>query len=97
MKYTKISVTLESDIEAELRRVAGARGVSSFVNEAVRQQLQATRLRRLLDQMPAVMAGRRGISSALRVLVNPAVGLVAAGLSSTNARSVRASNVTAPI
>jgi hypothetical protein len=53
MKYTKISVTLESDIEAELRRVAGARGISAFVNEAVRQQLQASRLRRMLDEMEA--------------------------------------------
>jgi hypothetical protein len=51
MKHTKISVTLEPDIEAELRRVAGARGVSGFVNEAVRQHLQAARLRHLLDEM----------------------------------------------
>jgi hypothetical protein len=53
MKHTKISVTLESDIETELRQVAGARGISSFVNEAVRQQLQVVRLRRLLDEMEA--------------------------------------------
>jgi hypothetical protein len=53
MKYTKISVTLESEVEAELRRVAGAGGVSAFVNEAVRQRLQATRLRGLLDEMEA--------------------------------------------
>jgi hypothetical protein len=53
MKHTKISVTLESDVETELRQVAGTRGVSAFVNEAVRQQLQAVRLRRLLDEMEA--------------------------------------------
>ncbi len=53
MKHTKISMTLESDIEAELRQVAGAGGISAFVNEAVRQQLQAVRLRRLLDEMEA--------------------------------------------
>jgi hypothetical protein len=53
MKHTKISVTLESDIETELRQVAGAGGISAFVNEAVRQQLQAARLRRLLDEMDA--------------------------------------------
>jgi hypothetical protein len=53
MKYTKISVTLEAEVEAELRRVAGARGISAFVNEAVRQQLQAARLRQLLDTMEA--------------------------------------------
>jgi len=53
MRYSKISVTLEPDVEAELRRVAGVRGMSAFVNEAVRQQLQATRLRRMLDEMTA--------------------------------------------
>ena len=53
MRYTKISVTLEPEVGAELRRVAGNRGMSAFVNEAVRQQLQATRLRRMLDEMTA--------------------------------------------
>ena len=53
MRYTKLSVTLEPEVEAELRRVAGARGMSAFVNEAVRQQLQAARLRRMLDEMAA--------------------------------------------
>ena len=53
MKHTKISVTLESDIETELRQAAGTRGISAFVNEAVRQQLQAARLRSLLDEMDA--------------------------------------------
>lgn len=53
MKYTKISVTLEPEVGAELRRVAGARGISGFVNEAVRQQLQAVRLRHMLDEMTA--------------------------------------------
>ena len=53
MKHTKISVTLEADTEAELRRVAGERGISAFINEAVQQHLQATRLRHLLDEMEA--------------------------------------------
>lgn len=53
MKRTKISITLESETEVELRRVAGAGGISAFVNQAVRQQLQATRLRHLLDEMEA--------------------------------------------
>lgn len=51
MKYAKISVTMQPDVAAERREVAGAQGVSSFVNEAVRQQLQARRLRRMLDEM----------------------------------------------
>ncbi len=56
MRYTKISVTLAPEVEAELRRVAGARGMSAFVNEAVRQRLQASRLRNMLDEM-AVESG----------------------------------------
>ena len=53
MRYSKISVTLEPAVEAELRRVAGARGMSAFVNEAIRQRLQANRLRHMLDEMTA--------------------------------------------
>jgi hypothetical protein len=51
MSHVKVSVTLEPDVAEELRQVAGSRGLSSFVNSAVRQQLQAVRLRRLLDDM----------------------------------------------
>ena len=53
MKHTKISVALEAETEAELRRIAGARGISAFINDAVKQRLQAMRLRYLLDQMEA--------------------------------------------
>lgn len=56
MSHVKVSVTLEPGVAEELRQVAGARGLSSFVNAAVRQQLQAVRLRRLLDEM-SVEAG----------------------------------------
>jgi hypothetical protein len=42
---------LDPKVAAELRLVAGSRGVSSFVNDAVRQRLQARRLQRLLDDM----------------------------------------------
>jgi hypothetical protein len=51
MRYAKISVTLEARVAAELRAVAGPRGVSAFVNEAVRQQLQAKRVQRILNDM----------------------------------------------
>ena len=37
MKYAKVSVTLEQEVLAELRRTVGRRGLSAFVNEAVRQ------------------------------------------------------------
>jgi len=53
MKHTKKSVTLEAGTEAEVRRVAGERGISAFVNAAVRQQLQPARLRHLLEEMEA--------------------------------------------
>lgn len=51
MRSTRISVTLERKVADELRRVAGPCGVSAFVNEAVKQRLQAIRLRRLLDEL----------------------------------------------
>ena len=34
MSHVKVSVTLEPDVAEELRQVAGARGLSSFVNRA---------------------------------------------------------------
>ena len=53
MGYEKISITLEPKVAAELREVAGKGGLSAFVNDAVRQKLQAVRLRALLDEMEA--------------------------------------------
>lgn len=53
MSYTKVSITLEPGVAEELRRVAGRRGLSAFVNESVRQQLQGVPLRRLLEEMEA--------------------------------------------
>ena len=51
MKYARISVTLEPNVAVELRAAAGTHGVSAFVNEAVRRQLQAQRLQHMLDDM----------------------------------------------
>ena len=51
MKYAKLSITLEPEVASELREVAGERGLSSFVNDAVRQRLQAIRIKKLLDDM----------------------------------------------
>jgi len=51
MRHAKLSITLDKRVAAELRQTAGPRGVSAFVNEAVRRELQATRLRKLLDEM----------------------------------------------
>lgn len=51
MRYSKLSVTLDSRVAEELDRVPGPRAKSAFVNEAVRRQLQAVRLREMLDRM----------------------------------------------
>lgn len=53
MSYKKLSITLEPEIAEELRQVAGPRGVSAFVNDALRQRLQAVRVSTLLDEMDA--------------------------------------------
>ena len=50
MKYAKVSVTLEQEVLAELRQTVGRRGLSAFVNEAVRQRLQAARLQKLMAE-----------------------------------------------
>jgi len=43
MGYAKIWITLDPKAAAELRAVAGRGGLSAFVNDAVRQKLQAVR------------------------------------------------------
>ena len=53
MKHIKISVALDPKVAAELRQVVGPGRISAFVNDAVRQKLQAVRLRRMLDAMEA--------------------------------------------
>jgi hypothetical protein len=53
MAHVKLSVTLEQSVANELREITGRRGVSAFVNDAVRQRLQAIRVRRLLNEMEA--------------------------------------------
>ncbi|HEX5504700.1 MAG TPA: hypothetical protein VFW96_18935 [Thermomicrobiales bacterium] len=47
MATTKRSVTLEDDLVREAERLAGKRGFSRLLNEALRQHLQAQRLRAL--------------------------------------------------
>jgi hypothetical protein len=51
MPTEKLSLTLEQDVVAQAREAAGARGLSSYVNEAVRKQLQHDQLLALLDQL----------------------------------------------
>ena len=46
----KISLTLEEELLAEVRNVAGTRGLSGYVNRALRHQLQHDRLAILLAE-----------------------------------------------
>jgi hypothetical protein len=51
MAMAKVSLSLDEDLVGQARTLAGARGLSAFVNEALRVQLQHARIRRLLDEM----------------------------------------------
>lgn len=44
MAAEKVSLTLEDELLAEARQVAGTRGLSGYVNRALRLQLQHDRL-----------------------------------------------------
>jgi hypothetical protein len=50
MRTEKVSLTLEEELLAEAREVVGARGLSGYVNRALRQQLQHDRLAALLAE-----------------------------------------------
>ncbi len=47
----KVSLSLDAAILAEARKVAGRRGLSALVNDALRIKLQHERLGRLLAEM----------------------------------------------
>jgi hypothetical protein len=51
MAVDKVSLSLDHDLVAEARELAGPRGLSSLVNEALRIRLQHVRIARLLDDM----------------------------------------------
>jgi Arc/MetJ family transcription regulator len=50
---SKVSLSIDEDVLAEARERAGRRELSSFVNEALRRQLQRDRLAELLAEMDA--------------------------------------------
>lgn len=50
MRTEKVSLTLEEELLAEAREVVGARRLSSYVNRALRNQLQHDRLVNLLAE-----------------------------------------------
>ena len=51
MPVSKVSLTIEAEVLAEARDRAGRRELSSYVNEALRRQLQRDRLGELLAEM----------------------------------------------
>lgn len=51
MRTEKVSLTLEEQLLAEARHVVGARGLSGYVNRALRYQLQHDRLAGLLAEL----------------------------------------------
>jgi Arc/MetJ family transcription regulator len=51
MRTEKVSLTLEEELLAEAREVVGARRLSSYVNRALRHQLQHDRLAGLLVEL----------------------------------------------
>jgi Arc/MetJ family transcription regulator len=50
---SKISLSIDEGVLAEARARAGRRGLSSYVNDALRRQLQRDRLAELLAEMEA--------------------------------------------
>lgn len=53
MAGTKVSLSLDQELLAEARAAVGTRGLSRYVNRALRHQLQQDRLRRLLASLEA--------------------------------------------
>lgn len=51
MAVTKVSLSLDSELVAQARRVAGVRALSALVNDALRVRLQHARMRALLAEM----------------------------------------------
>ncbi len=51
MRTERVSLTLDEELLAEAREAAGPRGLSSYVNEVLRQRLQHDRLAGLLADL----------------------------------------------
>jgi Arc/MetJ family transcription regulator len=51
MATEKVSLTLEEELVAEAREAVGIRGLSGYVNRALRHQLQRDRLAGLLAEL----------------------------------------------
>lgn len=51
MPTEKVSLTLDEELLSEARDAVGSRGLSRYVNHALRHQLQHDRLGTLLDEL----------------------------------------------
>ena len=51
MRTEKVSLTLDKELVAEAREVAGSRALSSYLNRALRNQLQHDRIAGLLAEL----------------------------------------------
>lgn len=51
MATEKVSLTLEEELVSQARATVGSRGLSRYVNRALRHQLQSDRLGELLDEL----------------------------------------------
>lgn len=51
MSTEKVSLTLEEELVSQARAAVGSRGLSRYVNRALRHQLQRDRLGELLDEL----------------------------------------------
>ncbi|HEY0512740.1 MAG TPA: hypothetical protein VGH73_12595 [Thermoanaerobaculia bacterium] len=51
MRTEKVSLTLEEELLAEAREVVGVRRLSSYINRALRNQLQHDRIAGLLEEL----------------------------------------------
>lgn len=51
MATEKVSLTLEEELVSQARTAVGSRGLSRYVNRALRHQLQSDRLGELLEEL----------------------------------------------
>ena len=51
LEMERVTATLDEETLAKIRRVAGPRGVSNFLNHAAREHLARLELRGLLDEL----------------------------------------------
>ena len=63
MSTEKVSLTLEKELLAEARTVAGGRALSRYLNRALRNQLQRDRIAGLLAEVEREQRAGRGRSA----------------------------------